>query len=56
MIYTTRLGDTVSVRFDDDGNEHVTVEVRERVSPSLELVPEPSPLEAALRRNDRRYK
>lgn len=42
--YRTKLGDVVRVRFDDDGNEHITVHVP--VSDAiLELLPGPSGLD-----------
>jgi hypothetical protein len=44
-IFRTRLGDVVRIRFDDDGNEHVTMEWHEEAHPKLELVMEPDGLE-----------
>lgn len=47
--FVTKLGDVVHVRFDDDGNEHITVATRGTaiaVPPELAVVPEPSGLDA----------
>lgn len=65
MRYHTKLGDVVTARFDDDGNEHITVEtvpwanadfaqLEQRVAAFMELVPEPSGLDAVFKHANRR--